>query len=129
MIREAELTAGLEPGLRFAVVLDGRGGCNELDWKGVSAWRKDQGFLWVHLERDTPEAKRWIQERSSVDSLAAESLLAEESRPRVEAMEDALVLVLRGGSIFARRTPLSWCRFTSGSTATAPSPFATRITL
>lgn len=90
------MNAGLEPGLRFACLLDGRGGCAEMDWKGVAAWRPEQGFLWIHLERDVPDAMRWITEASGVEPLVAQALLDDESRPTIESFDAALLLVLRG---------------------------------
>ena len=56
MIQTIEMNAGLEPGLRFACLLNGAGGCCDLDWQGVESWRPEDGFLWIHLERDVPEA-------------------------------------------------------------------------
>jgi zinc transporter len=91
-----DLPAGREPGLRFAVVLDGKGGCVELDWQGVAAWQPEHGFLWVHLERDAPEAQAWVMGPSGIDPLISEALVAEDSRPRVEHVDDALLLILRG---------------------------------
>ncbi len=99
---DPSLAAGLEPGLRFALVLDGKGGSGEIDWAGVRAWRADQGFLWVHLERDAPESARWLVDESGLDPFVVETLLAEDSRPRVEAFDDALLLVLRGVNIEER---------------------------
>lgn len=95
-IEDAELTAGVEAGLRFAVVLDGNGGCSERDWQGVANWQPEHGVLWVHLERDDPEAQRWITESAAIDPLIAEALIAEDSRPRVECVDGGLLLVLRG---------------------------------
>lgn len=82
--------------MRFASVLDGRGGCNELGWAEVDAWTPEAGFLWIHLERDTDAATTWVQKRSAVDPLVAEALLAADSRPQVEAFDDGLLVVLRG---------------------------------
>jgi zinc transporter len=90
------IQAGIEPGLRFASLLDGQGGCLDLDWAGVETWQPDSGFLWIHLEQDAPEAERWITGRSGLDPLVAEALLAEDSRPRVEPFDDGLLLILRG---------------------------------
>jgi zinc transporter len=95
-MQDPNIKAGVEPGLRFASLLDGRGGCTDLDWAGVAAWQRPQGFLWIHLEQDTPEAKSWILERSGLDPLVAEALLAEDSRPRIESFDDGLLLILRG---------------------------------
>lgn len=95
-MRDVDMKAGLEPGLRFACLLDGRGGCSEMDWEGVAAWRPEQGFLWIHLERDVPDAIRWITEASGVEPLVAQALLDDESRPTIESFDAALLLVLRG---------------------------------
>lgn len=99
MIHDATLPAGTEPGLRFACVLNGKGGCEERDWQGVAAWRPADGFLWIHLERNAPEAIAWIRENSGLDPLVAQALLDEESRPTVDSFDSALLLVLRGVNI------------------------------
>ncbi len=96
MVSSYVLTAGVEPGLRFACVLDGRGGCSELDWHGVSQWRPDDGFLWIHLECDVEEARTWVREQAGLDPLVAEALLSDDSRPTVESFDHALLLLLRG---------------------------------
>lgn len=90
------LRSGAEAGLRFACLFDGKGGATERSWAGVRAWRPEDGFLWVHLERDEPEAQGWVLEESGIDPVIAEGLLAEDSRPRVEATDDALLMILRG---------------------------------
>ena len=87
---------GDEPGLRFAVLLDGKGGARQLGWPEVHAWKRGDGVLWVHLERDIPEAQAWLKEKSGIDPVFCEALLAEESRPRVEDSEDNVMVVLRG---------------------------------
>lgn len=96
MIETIELPAGVEPGLRFALVLDGRGGCRDLDWRGVAGWRPEDGFLWVHLERDTDEAAAWIHGPSGIDPLVGEALLTEDTRPRIELVDESMLIVLRG---------------------------------
>lgn len=96
LIKAIDLPAGVEPGLRFALVLDGNGGCRGVDWRGVAAWRPEDGFLWVHLERDTDEAAAWIHGASGIDPLVGEELLAEDTRPRVEHLDQAMLIVLRG---------------------------------
>jgi len=87
--------AGLEPGLRFACLLDGRGGCRALDWAEVRAWKPRDGVLWVHLER-VPAADAWLRGESHIDPLVCEALMAEESRPRVEDINDGILAMLRG---------------------------------
>ncbi len=91
-----ELQYGQQPGLRFACVLDGHGGCRDLDWPGVDAWKPGDGVLWIHLERDDPQAQAWLRYRSGLDTLTVEALIAEETRPRVEDFDEAMLAVLRG---------------------------------
>jgi zinc transporter len=54
--------------------------------------------LWVHLDRTRPRAQAWLREESGLDPIVAESLLAEETRPRVQAFggEGGLLVILRG---------------------------------
>lgn len=96
------LRSGAEAGLRFACVFDGKGGAIERTWAGVRAWLPEDGFLWVHLERDEPEAQGWVLEESGIDPVIAEGLLAEDSRPRVEASDDTLLMILRGVNLEER---------------------------
>ena len=102
MMQDPTLQAGIEPGLRFACVLNGKGGCEERNWDGVAAWRPEDGFLWVHLEHDAPEAIAWMREKSGLDPLVAGALLDDESRPTVDTFDSALLLILRGVNIAER---------------------------
>lgn len=99
MIDAQDIKAGSQPGLRFAALLDRTGGCTDLNWEGISRWRPEDGFLWIHLERDDPVAAQWLREKSGIDPLVALALLAEDSRPRVEDVDDFLMVVLRGVNV------------------------------
>lgn len=88
--------AGLEPGLRFAILTTPGGAYLDLDWEKIGRWRPEDGFLWIHLERDDPTARAWVRDRAGLDPLVAMALLADESRPRVEDVDDDLLVVLRG---------------------------------
>lgn len=83
-------------GLICALVLDGRGGARHLDWDGLGAWTPDQGVLWLHFDYSSETARRWIQERSGLDEIAAEALLTQETRPRTTAIDGAALLAMRG---------------------------------
>lgn len=99
MANVQDLKTGTQPGLRFAALLDRSGGCTDLDWEGVARWRPEDGFLWIHLERDDPTAAQWLREHSGIDPLVGLALLAQESRPRVEDVDDSLMVVLRGVNV------------------------------
>ncbi|KQV83887.1 CorA family divalent cation transporter [Rhizobium sp. Root1220] len=87
---------GAEPGLRFALLLDGRGGCRQLDMAQARAWRPEDGVIWLHFERDHAAATEWVCRESGLDTFVSEALLAEESRPRVEPVDEGLLIILRG---------------------------------
>lgn len=102
----ASLTYGDMPGLRFACVLDGRGGARQLDWPGIRDWSREDGVIWIHLERDSSEAQSWLRDDSGVDPVIVQSLLADDSRPRVDAGEDSLLVFLRGVNRDADEDPV-----------------------
>jgi zinc transporter len=83
-------------GLICAYALDGAGGGREVGWSDVEAWREGDGTLWVHGERGGEWVDRWLRERSGLPAVAAEALLAEETRPRCTTLQGGLLVILRG---------------------------------
>jgi zinc transporter len=53
-------------------------------------------LLWVHLNRDSDDARRWLETQSGLDPLVAEAMLAESTRPRCAQMNGSVMLFLRG---------------------------------
>ncbi|CCM76104.1 Magnesium and cobalt transporter protein [Rhizobium mesoamericanum STM3625] len=92
----SKLSYGAEPGLRFALILDRCGGCKQLDLARAQQWKPEDGILWLHFERDHAAAADWVNRQSSLDSFVTEALLEEETRPRVEPVDDGLLIILRG---------------------------------
>jgi len=87
---------GDEPGLRFVLVLDGHGGCRTMNMAEACSWKREDGIVWLHFERDHPATAEWVNTHGGFDPLVAEALLAEDSRPRVEPVGDGLLIILRG---------------------------------
>ncbi len=60
----------------------------------------DQGTpdrpLWVHLDRTKERAQRWIREEAGLDPLVSDALLAADTRPKFQAVNSGLLIVLRG---------------------------------
>ena len=83
-------------GLIAAFILDGKGGGQRVGWKEIRQWKPTAGLLWVHLNFEAPEAQRWIKEESQLEDVVGDVLLADESRPRVTAFDDGLLIALRG---------------------------------
>lgn len=52
--------------------------------------------LWVHLDRTKSRAQEWLRTASGLDSIVVESLLAEETRPRVQEFGEGMLVILRG---------------------------------
>jgi zinc transporter len=94
--QKVHLSYGAEPGIRFAVLLDGNGSCREIGATGLQRWTPADGILWVHLERDHDAAAAWVTHNGGFDPLVADALLEDESRPRVEPVDDGLLIILRG---------------------------------
>ncbi len=79
-----------------AYEFDGAGGGRTLDWDGVRAHRPGQGWAWIHLQRDAPASREWLERESGLDEVLCEALLSNESRPRCEAYGEGVLLSLRG---------------------------------
>jgi zinc transporter len=83
-------------GLLAAYILDGKGGGQRVRWREIQGWEPTAGLLWVHLDFTVPEAQRWIKEESQLEEVVGDAMLAEESRPRITAFDDGLLVALRG---------------------------------
>jgi len=83
-------------GLICAYILDGQGSGREVGWEEILAWRPEQGVLWVHLDRGSEQAGRWLTEESGIDPVVCESMVSEESSPRLTRFGEALLVNLRG---------------------------------
>jgi len=90
------MTNADEDGLICAFVLDGEGGGRRLGWPEIESWRPEDGVLWVHSNRKGSVSSDWLRKRSGIPASVCETMLADESRPRVTRHGDALVVILRG---------------------------------
>ncbi len=80
-----------------AYALDRQGGGRALDW---SEARRMQGShetpVWIHLQRDAPGAREWLERESGLDDILCDALLSDESRPRCDSTGDEMLVSLRG---------------------------------
>lgn len=83
-------------GLLYAFILDGKGGGRAVGWPEIENWTPDQGVLWVHLDRRTGQTANWLHDKSGIDPVIRETLLQEETRPRVLTLDEAMLVILRG---------------------------------
>lgn len=83
-------------GLAHAYLLDGLGGAKPLTWLEVESWQPSMGKLWLHFFYSDPDVQAWMHEKSGLDPLIAQALLSEDTRPRAAAIDDGLLIALRG---------------------------------
>lgn len=85
-------------GLILATRLPGEPGDFDASQRGWSDLKFPDSAppLWVHLDRTKAHAQQWLREESGLDSIVVESLLAEETRPRVQEFGEGVLVILRG---------------------------------
>ena len=77
-------------------LLDGRGHGAIQDWLPGQDVPRDSGLAWIHLNYADAEARDWLLRSELLSIPVAESLLDEETRPRVLHHGQGLLLTLRG---------------------------------
>lgn len=92
MLNDIEATEGL----LHAYLFDGQGSGRYLTWSEVELWDASMGRLWLHFDYTNAAVKDWVSNQSGLDSIISQALLTEETRPRVAAIEDGLLIALRG---------------------------------
>jgi len=79
-----------------AYLLDKKGKAQELSYGEIDTVDRTDKLLWLHFDYSSPQAIDWITNRSNIDSIAIDALLAEETRPRTTILDDSLLIALRG---------------------------------
>lgn len=83
-------------GLVCAYLIDGKGGARPVGWSEVISWTPADGEIWVHLDYTHPSAVTYLHEQCGINPIASDALVAEDSRPRAIAFEEAVLVTLRG---------------------------------
>lgn len=76
--------------------LDGEGRGTPLSWRPGHDVPQETGLFWLHLNYSDAQASDWLLRSDLLDKPVAESLLDEETRPRVLHHGTGLLLTLRG---------------------------------
>ena len=76
--------------------IDGQGNGRLLPWKPGEVMPKITGLSWLHLSYADEAARDWLLQADLLDTPVAESLIDEETRPRVLHHDNGLLLTLRG---------------------------------
>ena len=79
---------------QFSYVLDGAGGGMPFDpWAGGAP---ETRLAWLHLNGRHSDTRKFLKDHLHLDQMVVKSLLAEETRPRIEEFGGGMLLILRG---------------------------------
>jgi zinc transporter len=78
-----------------ALILDGEGGLRPCDAVQGDCWSVATDPVWVHLNYRNEADRQWLQRSSRLNPLVIGALLAEETRPRSNALDNGLLIALR----------------------------------
>lgn len=82
-------------GLEYAYTLE-KDGNRKLSAEEIAEWGSEKGIVWLHFDLNEPETEVWIQNELSLNEIACDFLLSEETRPRTSVLEESLLISLRG---------------------------------
>jgi len=77
-----------------------------LDRDAALAWRPDQGLLWLHFDVAEDATKKWLLDDKQLPQVVSAALLASETRPRANTIEDGVLLALRGVNLNPGANPV-----------------------
>ncbi|HSI42424.1 MAG TPA: zinc transporter ZntB [Xanthobacteraceae bacterium] len=95
-----------DDGLVAAWAFDGRGGAQRIGWEAIRAGAVPPGgFLWIHLQLFENRPQPWLLDEAGIDRSVADSLVAEETRPRCVLFDEGALLNLRGINLMPYSLP------------------------
>ena len=92
-------------GLIWACEMDGAGGARPLSMDDLDSPLTAGHSRWLHLDCRYEEAVDWLRERSGLDAITCEALLAKEIRPRSLVISGGMVATLRGVNLNEGENP------------------------
>lgn len=87
------------------LILDKNGKAKEIKYEELNSLNQKDKFLWLHFDYTKQEAKDWITNKSGIDSIAIDALLAENTRPRTVILNESLLIALRGINLEPKSKP------------------------
>ncbi len=74
--------------------------CSDLDEKEIAKVLESKKLAWVHLDRENPKTRAWVEQKLDfLDPLIIDALFEDETRPRVEKFENGLLVNLRAANL------------------------------
>jgi zinc transporter len=84
------------PDFLHCYALNGRGAADPVDSQEINQWSNDGPTLWLHLDVNDDASRSWLRDKSGLEPVIIDVLLADETRPRSIATDHGLLVVLRG---------------------------------
>lgn len=95
-----------QPHIICAYEFNGNGGGETLSDDVIAQKVKAHKLAWVHLDADHPLTREWLHENVDyLDNLIIDSLLQEETRPRLNELKDGMMVILRGVNLHKGADP------------------------
>ena len=93
-------------GLLHALVLDKKGGAHAIEnTRDLNNWHPSQGKLWIHMDYSQSEAVTWLKSQAHLTDFELDSLIADETRPRLTPSTNGHMLFLRGVNLNPAQSP------------------------
>ncbi|BED88110.1 MULTISPECIES: zinc transporter ZntB [unclassified Pseudoalteromonas] len=93
-------------GLLHALVLDEKGGARAIEnTRDLNNWQPNQGKLWIHMDYSQSEAVTWLKNQEHLTDFELDSLIADETRPRLTPSTNGHMLFLRGVNLNPAQSP------------------------
>ena len=93
-------------GLLHALVLDEKGGAYAIEnTRDLNNWHPSQGKLWIHMDYSQSEAVTWLKSQAHLTDFELDSLIADETRPRLTPSTNGHMLFLRGVNLNPAQSP------------------------
>lgn len=80
----------------FAKALDGKGGAIPIEEANLRRVWTSPSLTWAHLNMNSPKTEEWISQESGLPSIISETLLGEDTRPRILSYHNGILLISRG---------------------------------
>ncbi len=77
-------------------ILDKKGGGTAVDPNNLCQNIQEDQLCWLHLDGNKVEAQNWLREKSGIDPLVVDAMVAKETRPRFALMDESALIILKG---------------------------------
>ena len=81
--------------LLAAYLLDGKGGAQSYTQTDLAQWQPDDGPLWLHVDFSHSDTANFLHQLPNLPPHIAEALRLDETRPRIDHIDDGMLIILR----------------------------------